>query len=413
MTKKVFCVTGLGFGTEGKGSIVDYLTRESKAELVIRFGGCANSSSNVITPDGKHHCFSHFGSGTLAGASTYILGGTVVDPSAILQESEHLESLGVEKPLSNLAVDSRALVTTPFHKSVCRLKEIVRKHGSTGTGVGEVIEGVVKSRSTLNWNHLYGRSSAIKEILAYIREQKSTEITALRLKYNPSAEVKEEFDKEWDKFCRIDIGSWAEFYRDVALNIGLYSNPAEFKSSKVTIYEGSLGILLDQDFGFKPHYSYGKFTSRVARDTQYVINTSYGYFSKVINIGVVRSYAIRHGAGPLSTETNLNLYEPHNQPNKWQGNVRQGYFDLGLFNYAKKNDEVNYLAVTHLDRYVPDRVAEYIVDVSIKNMKPNFININNKTEFLKVLNVPIGIESYGPTANEKILSAALKKHLTS
>lgn len=60
----VSVVIGLGFGDEGKGTTVDFLTREKNAKLVVRFNGGAQAGHNVRGPDWTHHCFSQWGAGT-------------------------------------------------------------------------------------------------------------------------------------------------------------------------------------------------------------------------------------------------------------------------------------------------------------------------------------------------------------
>jgi adenylosuccinate synthase len=65
-------VVGLAFGDCGKGSLVDYLTRSIGARTVVRFNGGPQAGHNVVTPAGRHHTFSQFGSGTLAGARTLL-----------------------------------------------------------------------------------------------------------------------------------------------------------------------------------------------------------------------------------------------------------------------------------------------------------------------------------------------------
>ena len=66
---KAYAVIGANYGDEGKGLITDYLCRQVENPLVIRFNGGAQAGHTVTTPEGIRHIFSHFGSGTLAGAS--------------------------------------------------------------------------------------------------------------------------------------------------------------------------------------------------------------------------------------------------------------------------------------------------------------------------------------------------------
>ena len=49
----VFVVVGVGFGDEGKGSIVDYLCRKENASLVVRFNGGPQAAHHIVLPDGQ------------------------------------------------------------------------------------------------------------------------------------------------------------------------------------------------------------------------------------------------------------------------------------------------------------------------------------------------------------------------
>lgn len=46
--RKGIVVVGLGFGDESKGSVTDWLCRERKADLVVRYSGGAQAAHNVV-----------------------------------------------------------------------------------------------------------------------------------------------------------------------------------------------------------------------------------------------------------------------------------------------------------------------------------------------------------------------------
>src|SRR5262249_276861 len=114
----VTLVAGLGFGDEGKGSIVDFLVRKTGARMVVRYNGGAQAAHNVIANDGgreRHHTFAQFGSGTLAGADTLLSRFVHVNPLSLFSEARHLSTLGIHDPLSRVHIERGAHVTTPFH----------------------------------------------------------------------------------------------------------------------------------------------------------------------------------------------------------------------------------------------------------------------------------------------------------
>jgi adenylosuccinate synthase len=142
-------VAGLGFGDEGKGSIVDALTRKHQADLVVRFSGGAQAAHHVVTDDGREHCFAQFGSGTLAGASTHLSRFMLIDPLALVKEAEHLKQIGVVDPFERLTIDPRAPIITPYHRAMNRLRELSRgrqRHGSCGVGIGELASDMMNKR---------------------------------------------------------------------------------------------------------------------------------------------------------------------------------------------------------------------------------------------------------------------------
>src|SRR5215475_2292594 len=116
--RRAIITVGLGFGDEGKGATVDYLTRKYNADLVVRYCGGSQAGHNVQLPDGRRHTFSQFGAGTLAGrVRTHLGPNVVIDPPALLRETQHLADLGVERPTALVTIHPRCLVTTLWHKA--------------------------------------------------------------------------------------------------------------------------------------------------------------------------------------------------------------------------------------------------------------------------------------------------------
>jgi adenylosuccinate synthase len=114
------------------------------------------------------------------------------------------------------------------------------------------------------------------------------------------------------------------------------------------IFEGAQGVLIDAEAGFHPYTTWSNCTAANALEILAQITPDADTFQ----IGVVRSYAVRHGAGPLPTETDglASLIAEHNQYNEWQGAVRYGWFDSVLARYALSvASGIDFLTVTHLD----------------------------------------------------------------
>src|SRR5438270_13073609 len=115
--RRAIILCGLGYGDEGKGTWTDYLARTEPVHTVVRFNGGAQAGHNVVTPDGRHHTFAQFGAGTFHGVPTHLSRFMLVSPFALAAEAAHLAELGVRDPFSLLSADSRALLTTPYHRA--------------------------------------------------------------------------------------------------------------------------------------------------------------------------------------------------------------------------------------------------------------------------------------------------------
>jgi len=152
MDGRHYVVCGLGFGDEGKGSVIDFLCnprRPDPARTVVRFNGGAQAAHNVLAADGRHHTFAQFGSGSFTpGVRTHLSRFVLVDPLALAAEAAHLASAGVPDALDRLTVDRDALLVTPYHQAANRAREVARgrgRHGSCGMGIGET------ARYSLAW----------------------------------------------------------------------------------------------------------------------------------------------------------------------------------------------------------------------------------------------------------------------
>jgi adenylosuccinate synthase len=106
-------VVGTQWGDEGKGGIVDLLSRN--AHLVVRFQGGANAGHTVIV-DGQKFVFHLLPSGLLHADKINVIGnGVVIDLPTLFREIDELRSRGVDVD-SNLVVSDRAHITLPYHR---------------------------------------------------------------------------------------------------------------------------------------------------------------------------------------------------------------------------------------------------------------------------------------------------------
>ena len=354
---KAILVAGLGFGDEGKGSIVDYLTRRESSSLNVRFSGGAQAGHNVVLSDGRHHCFAQWGSGTFAGAKTYLSKYMLVNPLFMASEGEHLVSLGVTDAFERMFIDQNALLTTPFHVSINRLRETKRRvdqtleYGTCGMGIGETVdwatrypELAIRMRDLFNLRDLTCK-------LEGIRVRACLEAKSLACAWPEDALLDLDILEDPKMTGYFIDSSMSLLKRGVTILTSLQLGQV-FNLKDTVIFEGAQGVLLDEEWGFHPHTTWSDCTFGNALK---FLKQFSGI--QVTKVGVTRPYHTRHGAGPLPSEKSgkegLKLND-HNVGGKWQGDFRVGLFDFVLARYSKFIIEsVDELAVNHMDQVSP------------------------------------------------------------
>lgn len=296
-------VIGLGFGDEGKGLVTNYLCLHSYMPLVIRYSG-GQQAGHTVFKDQNSHVFSNFGSGSLNNIPTYWSKFCTIDPIGIINELSILKEKGFTP---KLYIDEQCPVTTPY--DICYNRTADVKNGTCGVGVGTTIQ----------------------------REENHYSLTYIDL-FNPwILKTKLELIIKYYKYKDKDI-SLEQFLKSVDIlissnNIKISNGiPSGFKTH---IYEGSQGLLLDQNYGFFPH---------VTRSNTGSKNILQLYNNEEIEYNLVtRAYQTRHGNGPMSNED-----KPHNiqlNPNEtnitntYQGEFRISLLDLDLLLYGINKDE--------------------------------------------------------------------------
>ncbi len=349
---RAYIVIDLGFGDAGKGLLTDFLVRQTQAGVVVRYNGGAQAGHNVVTPEGIHHTFSQFGSGSFNdGVKTYLAKDMVVHPGALLFEGDVLVKKGLDDIFSRIKINPQALLITPYHQSANRIKEMARgsgRHGSCGVGVGETVEDDLAGNDDCIRAGDLAKPDLLMQKMDSIRKRKCRELLNSLGQDLPADNP----DAEWQVFEQDDLAlRWLDSIRrivdlDLLDGSNLLSDWA--KGCDAIVLEGAQGVLLDAKAGFFPYNSW----TNCSPENAVSLVHEYAPASEIIKVGVSRCYTVRHGPGPLPTETNEldGIVNEHNQMNAWQGGVRYGWFDQVLFNYALKMvNGVDQLAITHLD----------------------------------------------------------------
>lgn len=397
--RQAIIVIDLGYGDAGKGTITDFLVREHNAHTVVRFNGGSQAAHNVITSDGRHHTFSQFGSGTFAGAWTYLSRYMLVNPIELMYEAEALENLGIKDPLSKMVIDGDAWLTTPFHVAANRLKELQRGdtfiHGSCGKGIGE----------TMVYFHEFGNSVPfVRDMLDPYTLKKSLRFLQQQVynKLRSTIEWAEQLDEsDLKSACMKEVEAIVEpatidFFLEKCSRLCETSVRFDQHEGKLlarqliepgtVIFEGAQGVLLDEWYGFHPYATY----STTTQENALTLLDECEYDGQVSVVGVCRSFTTRHGPGPLVTEDatlTAKAEELHNATNPWQRHFRSGWFDFVAMKYALEvtsqlSHGVDMLAVTCMDIFSRSEqwwtCASYGADITVEMADALFIQDQEK-----------------------------------
>lgn len=321
-------VIGASFGDEGKGMVVDFLCAREGAEVVVRFNGSCQAGHTVVTPDGRRHVFSHFGSGAFVGVPTFLSQHFVCNPILFARE---LRKLLVP---ARVYVHPECLIATPADMLANQALEAGRgaaAHGSCGVGFAATIERSLYQRRLL-MRHLWDESRA--EIERRLRLIAETDVPRrLGVEVRLSAEVVNEFLAACRTFAAV-------------------TTPATMADFRDPLFEGAQGLLLDQNRReYFPHLTRSNTGMQNVRALCKEVR-----IEKIDAYYVSRTYLTRHGAGPLPGEDPaMSFADDTNVPHPWQGRLRFAPLDpVALYERCAADFGAQpKLVFTHCDQLAP------------------------------------------------------------
>ena len=364
--KTAYLVAGLAYGDEGKGATVDYLCRQYAVNLVVRYNGGAQAAHNVVDSlnPSKHHTFAQFGSGTLAGANTYISKHVLIEPRFMLNEAKHLEELGVKQPFSKLLIHENALVITPFQIAANRIIEDFRKknkieHGSCGMGIGQTRSDFLQYGEKVLFAGDLQYKSITENKLYFLRGRcRETIEETLKTRLNKIDHAESSwfaYDSEIDYL----INEW--YLKFPGRNLTCESDEFALRGEDGIVFEGAQGMLLDEKYGEPDHNTWTDITFNNANE----LLANANFDGKIEKVGVLRSYFTRHGVGPFEENSSLSYPEPHNSSFSRQGKFRIGDFNFKLARYAfNAIGGVDIVALNHLDYIEESKRKEFVEKLS-------------------------------------------------
>jgi len=319
----LFAAVGSQWGDEGKGRIVDYLSK--KSDLVVRFQGGDNAGHTIIV-EGKKHVVHLIPSGILHEGTLNVIGqGVVVRPEQLLHEISDLAKVGVEVTSENLVVDSACPVILNSHIELDGEREDSlgdNKIGTTKRGIGPAYESFYARNSILLGDIIPDNVDVLNDKAEKLRLSTDAlnQLVELGAKLEPFVANTRHIIKE---AC---IGG------------------------KHVLFEGAQGAMLDVMHGNYPYVT-SSMTSAAFIPTAMGLKK---YIKDIHTFGILKAYTTRVGNGPFPSEadefTSARFREYGQEFGATTGRPRRcGWLDLVALQYADEINDFNSLIVTKLD----------------------------------------------------------------
>ena len=327
-------VIGAQWGDEGKGKIVDWLSR--RADVVARFQGGHTAGHPRVVGD-QTYKLSLLPSGIVRGTLSVIGNGVVLDPWALKAEVGRLMEQGVSVTPGTLQIAETCPLILPFHRDLDALREDASGKGKIGTtrrGIGPAYEDKVGRRAirVCDLAHLGQLGPQIDRLCAHH--------DALRAGFGEPPIDRDRLER--------DLGEIADFVLQFARPVWMTLNRARAEGKRI-LFEGAQGVLLDVDHGTYPFVTSSNTVAGTAAG-----GTGLGPGAAGFVLGIVKAYTTRVGAGPFPTEledeTGQRLGERGREFGTVTGRKRRcGWFDAVLVRQSCAVSGVTGVALTKLD----------------------------------------------------------------
>ncbi len=280
---KSIVVLGTQWGDEGKGKIVDLLSRDAHA--VVRFQGGHNAGHTLVI-DGQKTVLHLIPSGILQpGVECLIGNGVVLSLKALREEIIELEAKGLDVR-SRVRISPSCAIIMPWHEMLDRAREEARGDKAIGTtcrGIGPAYEDKVARRGLRTTDLL--NPELLREKIEHVLDFHNFVLTQ---RFGMKAlSVEEMIDQA------LELGAYfSGMVADVSGR--LYQLRDE---GKRVMFEGAQGSLLDIDHGTYPYVT-------SSNTTIGGVCTGAGIGPDAIDyvLGITKAYVTRVGGGPFPTE---------------------------------------------------------------------------------------------------------------
>lgn len=341
-------IVGTQWGDEGKGKATDHLGGE--VDVVIKFNG-GNNAGHTVVVDGQSYALHLLPSGVLSPGVTPVIGsGVVIDPRALFEEVDLMESRGVD--VSKLKVAANAHVIPTYNRLVDAASEKQKgsaKIGTTGRGIGPTYSDKmnrvgVRVQDLLDEDVLRSRLEAVLPSKRQEVVGSPEELSAERAAELPS-EVVEGLDVDATLETLLEYG---DRLRPYVVDTSLLVNDA-LDSGETVLFEAGQAAMLDIDHGTYPYVTSSATTAGGALASIGVGPTKIDRI-----VGVAKAYTTRVGEGPFPAELfgdeAEELRELGGEYGVTTGRPRRvGWLDTVIVRFASRINGLTDIALTKLD----------------------------------------------------------------
>ena len=329
-------IVGAQWGDEGKGKIVDYLTRY--VYMTVRCQG-GNNAGHTVVVKGEKTILHLVPSGVLHRGVHCVLGnGVVVDPAVLQGEVDSLKARGYLRDDRKLHISDRAHLIMPYHKTIDLARERKRgksRIGTTGRGIGPAYEDKAARRG-IRFCDMLSEAALREKLRSALAEKNAYMRDVLGEKPMKAGPILREFKKYTERFGRYVTDTSVLVHKAMA-------------REKNILFEGAQGTLLDIDHGTYPFVT-------SSNSCAGGICTGSGIGPTRIDqvIGITKAYTTRVGAGPFPTELQDEMGERLREKGGEYGSTtgrprRCGWFDAVVVRSAVRLNGFTSLILTKLD----------------------------------------------------------------
>jgi len=334
--KKNLAIVGLQWGDEGKGKIVDILSKAY--DCVARYQG-GHNAGHTVSVGSRRHVLHLIPSGIFHPSVKCVIGsGVVLDPLAFIEESEAVCDATSASVEGRLFISNRCHLILPYHRA---LEEAIenqlgdRRIGTTNRGIGPAYEDKMGRRGIRVCDLMNPETLPQK-----IREQVVEKNRILETLRHPQV-----IDPQ--PICD-SYAQYGEKIRPFVTDTSVMLNDM-IRNGKSILFEGAQGTLLDVDHGTFPFVTS---SSAAAGGAAIGLGVSPKHVHAVI--GISKAYTTRVGSGPFPTESLDSAGEclrtRGNEYGSTTGRPRRcGWFDGPAARYATMINALDSVAITKID----------------------------------------------------------------